>query len=214
MKTDDLVDLLARGTLDTDPDRVARSLVLASAAGLVATVAAMLLLLGPRPDLATAMSLPMFWMKLAIPLLVAAAATVAVARLARPGMRARGAAAAIAAIALVLWTTAGVDLLGAPAGARLVRVTGLSALPCVVSIAVLSIPLCVALFVAMRRLAPTRLRAAGAAAGGLAGALAAVVYAWHCNEMTIPFLAAWYVAGMAIPAVVGALLGHRLLRWA
>ncbi|KAG5715748.1 hypothetical protein E4T56_gene14714, partial [Termitomyces sp. T112] len=31
--------------------------------------------------------------------------------------------------------------------------------------------------------------------------------------MAAPFLAVWYVAGVAIPAVLGALLGPPLLRW-
>jgi hypothetical protein len=36
---------------------------------------------------------------------------------------------------------------------------------------------------------------------------------FHCPEMAAPFLGIWYVAGMAIPALAGALLGPRLLRW-
>ncbi|HZW72970.1 MAG TPA: NrsF family protein, partial [Caldimonas sp.] len=67
--------------------------------------------------------------------------------------------------------------------------------------------------VALRSLAPTRLAAAGAAAGALAGGAGAAVYAWHCNEMTLPFVAVWYVLGMAIPAGLGALLGRRWLQW-
>ena len=46
-----------------------------------------------------------------------------------------------------------------------------------------------------------------------AGALGALVYALHCPEMATPFLAVWYVAGMAIPTALGAVLGPRLLRW-
>ena len=68
-------------------------------------------------------------------------------------------------------------------------------------------------FVALRGLAPTRLRAAGMVAGGLAGAAAALVYAVHCNEMALPFLAVWYVLGMFVPAALGAAAGPRFLRW-
>jgi len=39
------------------------------------------------------------------------------------------------------------------------------------------------------------------------------VYAFHCPELALPFLAIWYVAGMALPVVAGALLGPRVLRW-
>ena len=40
-----------------------------------------------------------------------------------------------------------------------------------------------------------------------------VAYSLHCPEMGVPFWAVWYVIGMALPAVVGALLGPRYLRW-
>jgi hypothetical protein len=31
--------------------------------------------------------------------------------------------------------------------------------------------------------------------------------------MSAPFLAIWYVAGVVVPTVAGALLGPRMLRW-
>ncbi|MGB0128517.1 MAG: NrsF family protein, partial [Rhodocyclaceae bacterium] len=66
---------------------------------------------------------------------------------------------------------------------------------------------------AMKDLAPTRLRWAGAAAGLLAGTLGAAAYSLHCPELAAPFLALWYVLGMLIPAGVGALVGPRVLGW-
>lgn len=53
---------------------------------------------------------------------------------------------------------------------------------------------------------------AGAASGLLAGAIATLVYCLHCPEMTAPFLAIWYVLGMASPTAPGALLGPRVRR--
>ena len=70
-----------------------------------------------------------------------------------------------------------------------------------------------ATFWVMKGLAPTRPAWAGASAGLLAGALAALVYALHCPESGAPFIGIWYVVGIAIPAAVGALLGPRTLRW-
>jgi hypothetical protein len=35
----------------------------------------------------------------------------------------------------------------------------------------------------------------------------------HCPELGAPFIAVWYVIGMFIPALAGALLGPRVLRW-
>lgn len=213
MRTDALIATLARGPIAADPGRVARTLAVALAAGATVAAAAMVAGLGLRPDLADAMHAPMFWLKVGAPLLFAAFALAAAARLARPGLRAQGAAIAVAATALALWAMAAVDVASAPAGLHLQRLMGASALPCVLSILALSLPLVVALFVALRQLAPTRLRRAGAAAGGLAGALAGAIYAFHCNETTVAFLAVWYLAGMAIPAALGAALGPRLLRW-
>ncbi|MDQ2734488.1 MAG: DUF1109 domain-containing protein, partial [Pseudomonadota bacterium] len=179
MKTDALISMLATGPTAVDPSTTTRRICTAAAAGLVIATIAMLAALGPRADLAAAMSLPMFWMKLAVPLCLAIAFFVASARLARPGGRAKGAWVTIVAALVMLWTVSMIDLAAAPAHQRASMVEGGSALFCVVSIALLSLPLLLAMFVAMRGLGPTRLRAAGMAAGGLAGAAAALVYAVH-----------------------------------
>ena len=62
-------------------------------------------------------------------------------------------------------------------------------------------------------MAPTHLRRAGALAGFASGASAALVYALHCPELAAPFIGTWYVLGMLIPTLAGALLGERLFRW-
>ena len=38
----------------------------------------------------------------------------------------------------------------------------------------------------------------------LAGALATLVYVLHCPESAAPFLAVWYVLGIALPTLLGA----------
>jgi len=213
MKTDALISMLASGPTAVDPSTTTRRICAAAAAGLVIAAIVMLAVLGPRPDLASAMSLPMFWLKFAVPLCLAIAFFVASTRLARPGGRAKGAWITAVAALVMLWTVASIDLAAAPTGRRASMVEGTSALFCVVSIALLSLPLLLAMFVALRGLAPIRLGAAGMAAGGLAGAAAALVYAVHCTEMALPFLAVWYVLGMFVPAALGFLAGSRFLRW-
>jgi hypothetical protein len=104
-------------------------------------------------------------------------------------------------------------LLHAAPGERLPLVLGATWKICPPLIVTLSIVPMVAALWALKGLAPTRLALAGAAAGALAGAEGAFVYALHCSEMQAPFLAVWYVIGMAAPALAGALLGPRLLRW-
>ena len=50
-------------------------------------------------------------------------------------------------------------------------------------------------------------------AGLFAGAAGASIYTLHCPEMDAPFIAVWYLSGILIPAIVGLVLGSRLLRW-
>ena len=50
-------------------------------------------------------------------------------------------------------------------------------------------------------------------AGLLAGSAAAVVYALHCEETAPAFVATWYSAGMFLPALLGLIIGPRVLRW-
>ncbi|MFO1333443.1 MAG: NrsF family protein, partial [Rubrivivax sp.] len=56
-------------------------------------------------------------------------------------------------------------------------------------------------------------RAAGFAAGLLAGAIGALAYALACTEMAMSFVAAWYTLGILMVGALGALLGPRVLRW-
>jgi hypothetical protein len=173
----------------------------------------MLLLYGVRPDLGQAMQLPMWWLKLGFAAGLAAAAALALLRLARPGMPTGYALAWVALPPLMLWALAAAALQGAAPAERAAMVLGSTWRSCPFNIALLSLPGFAALMWGLRQAAPTRLRLAGAAAGLLAGALAALAYALHCPEMQAPFLAVWYVLGIGLPTGVGALLGPRLLRW-
>jgi hypothetical protein len=213
MKTDELITVLAAAGAARDPRPAARRYPLALAAGAVAALAMMWAGWGIRPDLVTAMHLPMFWVKLAIPAALAAAALLAARRLGRPGARLRGVPRALAAPVAIIWALAAGQLLASDVSAWDELVFGDSWAACIVSVAVLAIPALVALMWASKALAPTRLAAAGAAAGLAAGGVGAVVYALHCPEMTAPFIGSWYLLGMALPAALGAWIGPRALRW-
>jgi hypothetical protein len=84
---------------------------------------------------------------------------------------------------------------------------------CSRTIFILSLPVLIGVFLSLRQLAPTRLVAAGAVAGILAGALGTFVYAFHCFESAAPFIAIWYTLGMAAVGALGGLLGRWALRW-
>jgi hypothetical protein len=173
----------------------------------------MAILLGVRADLAEAVRLPMFWVKLGFPVCLAGAALVAATRLARPGVPLGRVPAALVAPVIVVWLMAASALLGAAPDQRVALLLGQTWAVCPLLIAMLSLPVFAGTLWAMKGLAPTRPVLAGGAAGLLAGAIATAVYALHCPETAAPFLATWYLLGMAIPTATGAVLGPRLLRW-
>lgn len=213
MKTDQLVTMLATGATAVERGAAPRRFVVSIALGALGAAVLMALLLGLRHDLRAAMHAPMFSVKVAFATCLALAGLVGVYRVARPGVALGWVPVALAAPILAMWTLAAIVLLRAEPGQRAALVLGQTWDECPFLIALLSLPVFVALLRALKGLAPTRLGLAGAAAGFASGALGAFVYSWHCPELAAPFIALWYVLGMLIPTVVGALLGTRLLRW-
>ena len=213
MKTDDLIRLLAADTLPVARGAAPRRIGFSLVAGLPVAAAFMLLFYGVRPDLSEAARFPMFWVKLLFPAAIGVAAFAALQRLARPGVRLGASWLALAVPVLLLWALAASSLADAPAGERMSMVWGQTWRSCSANIALVSVPVFIAAFAAVRSLAPTRLAWAGACAGAMAGGAGATVYALHCPELEAPFLAVWYVLGILLPVAAGALLGPRLLRW-
>jgi hypothetical protein len=213
MKTDELIAVLANGAEAVESHAMRRRYAMALGWGAFGTTLLMALLLGVRADLAEAVWLPMFWVKLAFPAVLFTGALLAVLRLSRPGVRLGRVPAALAAPVLAMWLLGTVVLLGAAPAERGDLMLGFSWNSCPFTIALLSVPLFGASLWAMQGLAPTQLTLAGGAAGLLAGAGGALVYALYCPEMAAPFIGIWYLLGMLIPAALGALLGPRLLRW-
>lgn len=213
MRTDELIQLLATDAGPVPARAIEQRFALASLAGIAGAGVLMATLFGLRHDLAQTMALPMFWTKLVFAGALATAGVALLRRMARPGMALGRTALLVALPPLVLWAMALGSLSEAPAGGRLPLILGSTWRSCPFNIALLSVPAFVASFWALRGAAPTRLAWAGAGAGLLSGALGALVYALHCPEMEAPFLAVWYLAGMALPTALGAVLGPRLLRW-
>lgn len=210
--TDELIDRLASEAKPVARGALSRWLLLGLFFG-AALAAIGLFAIGLRPDLATAWADPIFWTKFGYTLLLALAGYVAVERLARPGGSLRRAGLAAAAIVLAGALAGIVQLALAPPEAVRALVLGGTALVCPFYIVALSLPVFAATVLAMRRLAPTNLMLAGAAAGLLAGGTGAWVYAFHCGENGLAFLAIWYTLGIAAVTAIGALLGRYVLRW-
>ena len=219
MKTDELIAMLARGDDALAAPGGARrgagltSVAAVIGAGLAASIVLMQLTLQTLPHLGEAIARPAFWLKVGFVAAMTAAAWIAARTLARPGARVAALPALLAAPLALLWLIGAALILQAEPDQRAQLFWGSTWRTCPASIALLSAPLLAAALWAMRRMAPTRLRLAGAAAGLAAGAGGALVYCLHCPEISPVFVGSWYLVGMLVPTALGALLGPKLLAW-
>ncbi|AME24487.1 MAG: DUF1109 domain-containing protein [Pseudomonadota bacterium] len=213
MKTDDLISLLSTGVTPVDTGLSRRRFVRALLLGGMGSFVLMLAVYGLRHDLAVVSRTPLFWARFAFPATLAACALFLAARLSRPGTNIGAFWAMPAVPILVVWSAAVAVLCLASPDARIPLVMGTTWRSCPFNIVLLSVPAFVAVFWAIRGLAPTRLRLAGAAGGMLAGTIATMAYCLHCPEMSVAFWAVWYLLGMTLATLIGALLGPRFLRW-
>lgn len=211
MKTESLVELLAQGAGAAPRYRVQVRLLSALGGGLLLSLLVVTQALGLNAGLAQ-----MGWglgLKLAYIGALLLASGPLVAALGRPGAPIERGLWRLAAVVAVMAAFAFADAGMAPAGAGQALLFGESWLSCPWRVAALSAPVLATLLWALRGLAPTRPRLAGFVAGLAAGAAGALAYALHCPETSALFVLTWYTLGMLLPALLGAALGPRLLRW-
>lgn len=211
MKTETLVDLLARNAGPAPRALAASRLFLAAAAGLLASGWAAIAWLGLIPW--SLFGTPVPWTKMAYAGALAAAAGWWAARLSRPAASAARPKMAVLAVVLAMATIGLMSCLSEAADGRMAALLGHSWLSCPPSVLMLSLPALAAALWAIRGLAPTRPRGAGFAAGLLAGSVGAFGYALACPEVSAAFVAVWYSLGIVLTAAAGAILGPRVLRW-
>jgi hypothetical protein len=170
--------------------------------------------LGARQDIAAAAATSVFWVKLAFPAALGLFAGWAVWRSTHPGLSLRGPVTALLAVVALFWA---VVMLRPWIGATAIDwerdFWGSTWRECVASIALMALPMWLPAMAWLRRFGPVRPRMAGALVGFCCGTVAAALYALHCRESGLPFLGSWYLAGAAIPALMGALAGRRWLHW-
>jgi hypothetical protein len=211
MRTDDLiVELAAKPWPATRP---AIRLAFAMTVGWVAALAGLIIALGaPLTAVGETGAMP-FALKLGYTTaltLITAALALAVGK---PGHQ-LGPRALLAGLPVaIIAAAAALELASASPAGRHELMFGSTSGTCIAAISIASLPVFVAVIWAFRVLAPTRLALAGFIAGLSAGAAGAVAYALYCPETTASFLLASYTPGILIPAIVGAILGPRLLRW-
>jgi hypothetical protein len=212
METDQLIRTLA-----ADNAHRARPVgfVLALALLLAApvSVAIFLAVLGPRPDVMTAMHDPFFDLKFAVTLALAISAIAISLHLSRPEASLRGWAwLLLIPIGLLL---AGIltEMMMPHRLPMMTRLIGSNAWICLTSIPLMSLPLLAAALIGLRHGAPARPAIAGAIAGLLSAGFAATLYASHCTDDSPLFVATWYTIATALVTALGALAGPRVLRF-
>lgn len=213
MKTDQLIDMLSTNIEPVKPGRFKKALALALIFGGAAAFCLMLFTVGPRSDVSAGILSGFVALKLLFTLILITAGTVLLTKLIRPGEDGRR------SYAVILFSFVALGLAGA--GALVIHppvawghmVMGTDWVMCVLCIPFFATVPFVALIWTLRQGAPTHLRRAGAIAGLVASAIGAVAYAFHCPDDSIPFIALWYGVMIGICALIGAMLGPRLLRW-
>lgn len=168
-----------------------------------------------RPDLTAGLVIHnnIFLFKLIFTSGIVASALPIVRNLSIPGRRTRWSTVLAAAPFGLVAALALRELSRLPSNEWLRHVDHGSWVECLWQIPALAIPAFVILVLAVRQLAPTYLSRTGACIGLLAGGIGAVGYTLHCHDNAIALVAASYSAAIFEMALLGALLGPRLLRW-
>src|SRR6266508_5444440 len=216
MKVDDLVATLARD--DPRPARLGPTVTvtLAAIAALAVVLTISIAWLNPPAELVVAELAShsrLFVLKLIFTVSIVAAAVPIVRDLSVPGRRV-GLGAILAAMPFVVLIVLALrELETLPVSEWPHHVDHAEWLECLWQIPALSTPAFIILVVAVRRLAPTNLVLTGSYVGLLAGGIGAVGHVLHCHDNEVAFVAFSYTAAIMAMALIGALLGPRVLRW-
>lgn len=213
MNTEQLIASLSADVPRVSRQALARRIGFGIVGGGLIALLGVVAVLGVRPDLHLAMRGFAFWMKWAYTVSLGIGAIYAVSRLARPVPASLRGLWFLAIPVLILAGIGIGEFASNPSSEWLGIWLSRSWKVCPWLVLALSVPIFAGLLWSFRKLAPTRLRAAGAVAGLAAGAWAATIYCLHCPEVSAMFVLTWYSLGILLAAGVGALLGPRLMRW-
>jgi hypothetical protein len=211
MKTDQLINLLSTNLEPVKRGETTKTLTWTILAGGLAAVCLMLATVGLRPGGGWLLS-GYLLLKLLFMLILIGAGAALLAKLVSPGQDGRKLYTVILLAFLAIGSAGVCALAFGPPAAR-DQMMGSQWAICALCIPMFAVIPFSALIWALRKGAPTNLRRTGAVAGLVAGALGAVAYAFHCPDDSIPFIALWYGGMVALCALLGAMLGPRLLRW-
>jgi hypothetical protein len=213
MNTDSLIEKLTKDVAPMPRHALGTRLLFGLIGGGTITVVLIAIGLGFRNDLGLAMRGFSFWMKWTYTISLGLGAIAMVARLARPEPVSLRRFWPVVIPFVLLAVVAIAEMVHVAPGGWIAMWLGQTWQKCPWLVLTLSAPIFIGLLWSFRRLAPTRLRAAGAAAGLAAGAWAATLYCLHCPEVSALFVLTWYTLGIVLAAGLGALVGPRVLRW-
>ncbi len=211
MKTEDLINLLARDVEPAKRSAWMLKLALVLIGGLAIAIALVATFGNIRPDIGTAMGIVM--MKAGFAALLGAIAISFALRLMQPG---RGLGARLAGLGVFLagcFAAVIIAVMIAPPEQRMYNWMGGDFRWCLVYIPLLAAPTAAGLIWVARSLAPTRLRLSGAALGAAAGGIGAMAYAMYCPMDSAAFVITWYAVAIGLCAAIGAAIGGFFLRW-
>lgn len=214
MNTDDLIADLGHHPPHRRSPPPTTIVVTAALLALAAALTLSILWLKPRSDLAVPLVVDnhVFLLKLVFTMSVVAAALPIVCDLSVPGRRI-GRGSIVMAIPFAVIMILAVRELGLHHVDEWPPHTDHAWVECLWQIPALAAPALIILAFAVRRLAPTNLTRAGACIGLLAGGIGAVGYAFHCHHDSVVFVGIAYTIAILETALLGALLGPRILRW-
>lgn len=212
MKTGELIRALAADSM-TRPVPLRRVFAAALIPGVAIAFCLFLAVLGPRPYLLALLGEPRVLFKLCLPALLALLSGPLVLRLVKPGAAVRFVLVILTIVPLLMAAASFAELFAVPSAYWGEKLMGYNAIGCFLSILMLAMAPLAALLLALRQGAPEHPVYAGAAAGVLAGAIGAAIFAPHCPNDSPLFVAAWYSLAIGVVTALGAVAGARLLRW-
>jgi hypothetical protein len=210
MKTDDLIRVLV-ADLPNRGETVRGTLRTALPVGLAFAVLLLVAVIGLRPGLAGLW--PVILPKLLVTLALALAALPLALRLTAPEPQPARLFAWLLLPVLVLVGLIALEITRDGAAGLVARAIGQNSLYCLVFVPLLSLGPLAALVLTARQGAVTAPERAGLLAGLAAAGMGASLYALHCTDDSLLFVALWYSLGALLTAGLGTLAFRWAVRW-
>lgn len=210
MKTDDLIRALV-ADLPSRGETARGTLSKALPVGLGLAVLMLVVLIGLRPGLAGLW--PVILPKLLVTLALALAALPLALRLTTPEPQPMRMFAWLLLPVLVLGGLIALEIMRDGTTGLMARAIGRNSLYCLIFVPLLSLGPLAALVVTARQGAVTAPDRAGLLAGLAAAGMGASLYALHCTDDSLLFVALWYSLGALLTAGLGSLAFRWAVRW-